>query len=153
MGNEPMNLIDIIPICFSNIYSFLILLIRYRRMSHRNEKFSPLTGLLQKKKFPKTKSYIVVFLKIMIPSICLFCKNIPWCMFFPMILTVSLLLYLCTSFIIFFPCNLLLFFHSSLMLCVTMLLTLMSQPGTEKRSICECFQSLFLWLLLSMILL
>lgn len=92
-----------------------------------------------KNKFPKTKSYIVFFFKIMIPSICLFCKNIPWCMFFPMILTVSLLLYLWTSFIIFFPCNLLLFFYSSLMLCVTMLLTLMSQPGTENRSICECF--------------
>lgn len=76
MGNDPLNLIDIVPICFSTIYSFLILLIRYRRMSQRNEKDSPLTGLLQKK-ISKTKSCIDFFKKKMIPSICLFCKNIP----------------------------------------------------------------------------
>lgn len=62
MDNDPLNLIDIMPICFSTIYSFLILLIRYRRMSHRNEKDSPLTGLLQKK-ISKTKSYIDFFKK------------------------------------------------------------------------------------------
>lgn len=152
MGKEPLSLIDIIPLCFSTIYSFLTLLIRHRRMSHRNKKDSMHTSLLPKKRFQRLNP-IKIFLKKMILSICLFYKNILRYMFFPVILTVFLLLHLCISFIIFFPCSLLLLFYSSLMLCVTVLLTLMSQPGTENRSSCKskCVSSLSLRLLLSMI--